>query len=367
MDPIATSQTAGAVLNTIKDVVKYAVKASGNVAYTDVSKSLRVEPIVIISQDLTNTEFMPDVMQSVQNLFVGYYLQAISLIGNINTVKAIKVLDKLNPNSSVANKSWMYGFENYKFKLPSVKVPQVTLESFGNENYTAKVFEKDINTRINENASLSVGKIFNVSLKVPINADKVEDVTVPVSVRLMVNQVSEKAIVSMLTMMSRDTTFKERWHAYRAGKISFIKDLVLCNDLIKDAKRVMQNDKDGVITQIFQRSTNSKLNSLFGSSGLNLASATNIYVISKEVADAIEAKLTSKLSNFKTREELLKSGYCMILAVVDKTWERVTFYHRGIAASSSVGIKDIKASNKGNGPDVTEIMKAILIGNQPPI
>ena len=364
MDPIVASQTYGAVLNTIKDVAQFVTNSSGNIAYSDITKKLRVEPIVIVSQDLTNTEFMPDIMQTLQSLFAGYYMQAVALVGNVNNVKAMKSLDRLNPNVNVVDSSWLYGFENYQFKLPNVKKPTISIESFGKESMTMN--GKDNVVRLSENANLSVGKMYDIALTVP-NGDTETKVNLPVSIRLMVNQVSEKAIVSMLTLMTRDSTLSERWHSYRSGKISFWKDLVLAQDLITDAKKMMQNDKNGAITEIFQRSNNAKLNSVFNKGTMNLASATNIYVISKEVADMIEDKLGSKLSNFKTRELLLKSGYCMILAVVDKTWERVTFYHRGISAASSVGIKDIKQSNKGGGPDVMEIMKALVIGGQPPI
>lgn len=379
MDPITASQSAGAVLNTIKDVVKFVNKTTGNISYGDVTKAMRVEPIVIVSNDLVNTEFMPDVMQSLQNIFAGYYMQAVTLVGDVNSVKAIKTLDKLNPNVSPIDRNWLYGMENYQFKLPTVVAPKVTFESYANKRNTyvdsegkpysldTTMANKDNVTRLAENVNLSVGKIYTVTVKVTGENKETETVNLPISIRMMVNQVNEKSIVSMLTLMSRDTTFKERWHAYRAGKITFWKDLVLAQDIINESKKLMQNDKEGVLTEIFQRSNNSKLNSVFGASGLNLASATNIYVISKEVADVIESKLTSKLSNFKTREQLLKSGYCMILAVVDKTWERVTFYHRGIAAGSTVGIKDIRAGNKSGGPDVMEVMKALMLGNQPPI
>lgn len=370
MNPIAISQTSGAVLNTIKDVVKYVTASSGNVSYSDITKSMRVEPIVIVSQDLTNTEFMPDIMQTLQSLFAGYYMQAVSRVGNVNNVMAMKALDRLNPNSSTTDKSWMYGFEAFKHKLPTVTKPKVTLESFSEEKDKAFVTDmgantKDNNVRLSENVNLSVGKIFDVGVTIA-QGDSSVKVNIPISIRLMVNQVSERAIVSMLTLMSRDTTMSERWHSYRAGKISFWKDLVLAQDLITDARKMMQNDKDGSISEIFQRSNNAKMNSVFNKGSMNLASATNMYVISKEVADIIESKV-GKLSSYKNRELLLKSGYCMILVVVDKTWERVTFYHRGLAVPTVVGVKDIKVSNKGGGPDIMEIMKALVIGGQPPI
>jgi hypothetical protein len=366
MNPVILAGGAGQVLNTIRSLVKRNQQLSGNVSLTDLTKVARVEPITIVSQDCVNLEYMPDILQSCQSLFAGYYLQSVSLIANVKGVKVAKILDRLNPSTDPKSRAWMYAFENYKFSLPEVEKPSITLENISLENESLKKpdplsYNDKSTDKLAENVNLSVGKMFNVT----IQQDDVK-MTLPVSIRLLVNQVSEKSIISMLTLMGQDTTLKERWHAWRSGRISFWKDLVLASDLIKEAKKMMQNDKEGVITEIFQRSNNAKLSSVFGNE-LNLASASNIYVISSEVASQIEAKTGQKLSNFKAREDLLKSGYTMILVVVDKTWERVTFYHRGISLGTSVGIKDIKAGNKSGGPDVMEVMKAYMLGSQPPM
>lgn len=370
MNPIVIAGAAGGALNKIRDLVRFSQKTSGNSSLTDITKSTRVEPLVIVSQDCMNLEYLPEVMQSSQSLFAGYYLQAVSLIANVKGVQAAKILDKLNPNGGGDPlKGWFYGAENYKFSLPSIKNKKASLESFaleavaesqGKDNLPMSLSGNDkLTSTLNENVNLSIGRMFNVTLQ----SDETK-LMVPISIRLLVNSVSEKSILSMLTMMGRDTTLSERWHNWRSGGIGW-KDLIFANDLIKESKKMMQNDKDGVISEIFQRSNNAKLNSFFGSKSLNLASASNIYVISKEIADEIEKRTGGKMSNFKTREQMLQSGYCMILVVIDKSWERVTFYHRGISMGTTVGVKDMRAANKGGGPDVMEIMKAYMLGNQP--
>jgi len=55
----------------------------------------------------------------------------------------------------------------------------------------------------------------------------------------------------------------------------------------------------------------------------------------------------------------------MSMAVIDKQWERVTFYHRGIDMHTEVGMRDLKIANKGSGPDVSDILKAYQMGNAP--
>jgi hypothetical protein len=55
----------------------------------------------------------------------------------------------------------------------------------------------------------------------------------------------------------------------------------------------------------------------------------------------------------------------MFLVVIDKQYERVTFYHRGINQATELGVRDLKASQKGNGPDVSDILRAYTMGQNP--
>lgn len=393
---------AGQVLNTINSIVKYFKIGQGNTSLTSITKTARVEPLVLIGNDCVNLEYMPDVMQSLNTIFAGYYLQALSLITTIESVSAGKILERLNPNtndfftnSAFENykdenaysgkgyfDTWKLSAESYKYKLPTqcnfnkydagqIMTVSTAMEAVNNNkngedkkenkiDRTGARFDDAYET-IGQNANLSVGKIFNVTVK-----EKDNEINLPISIRLLVSQVPEYSLVKMLTLNNRDTNLFERYHAWKSGRIEFIKDLILCQDMIDESKNAMMKDKDGAFSEVIRRSRNSKFTGIFSQKS-NIASASNIYVISDSTKDAIEDKLGSKLSNYKTRSELFRSGYMMILVVVDRTWERITFYHRGINTPTIVGIKDIKASNKGSGPDVGDILKAYQLGNSPSI
>lgn len=374
---VQVALAAGAVLNTIKDIVKYLNIAKGNTSLTDVTKVARVEPMVIIGQDCVNLEYSSDIMQAILSLFSGYYLQAIALTSNISGVKVGKILDRLNPNSDPdrnfsqvfesfndsdkkiqvkMHPDWKMCAESYKYRLPVVTKNRVALER---ENTVLVDNSGDLAKTVSEASNLSVGKIIEVTI-----TENNQKATIPITIRLLVNQVVERSLVTMLTLRSMDNSFTERFHAWRAGRITFIKDLILCQDMIDSHKKALMADKDSVLTEIVDRSNNSKLSSLF-TQQVNLASASNIYVISEQTAADLEHKLGGKLSNPRIREALFESGYMMILVVVDRAWERVTFYHRGISASTNLGVKDIKSANKGTGPDISQILKAYQMGNSP--
>lgn len=357
IDPFSTG---GTVLNTISglfDLVNKVGNTTKQTSLIEVSSPARVEPICVISNDCVNLDYAPDVMQSLQSVFTAYYLQAVALTCNISAVKATKVLDRLNPNRTDQLTKMGGGImlvtESYKHRLPT----STNKLALAHEAASVEAgINKDLTT-VTELSNLSVGKLIEVTIKDKDN----QTIKVPVSIRLMVNQLSDKNIEHLLGAATNDSTFLERYHAWRAGRISFIKDLVLCQDLIDEHKKALLTDKGGVYTNISQRASKHKRAGVFDDSP-SLASASNLFVISEAVAANLESKLGGKLSSPKIRDKIFSAGYGMIIVVIDREWERVTFYHRGLASSTTMGIRDIKAANKNSGPDIMDMMKAYSAG-----
>ena len=358
---------AGSVLSTVMDTYAKAqavgshLKTSSLVSATSVA---RVEPIVIVDKDCLFLEYLPDILQSTQSIFVGYWLQALSLITNVGDVNVGRVLDKLNPNrkvdtngflntivnAGIGKESLTYASESLKYKLPTVALEAKDDKKDGS---IAKV------DNIADLTNLSIGKIINVTIK-----NNGQEAVIPISFRLMVNTLPPASCVQLLSQGSVDLSFSERWFKWRAGRISFIKDLVFCQDLIREQKRTLMTDKDGVYSEIAKRAKNSKLASFF-SKNPSLAEASNIVVISEETAMQLRVKHNLNLDNFKDRQKIFDKTYAMILVVIDRNYERVNMYHYGISASTSVGLRDIKVANKGSGPNIMEVLAAFKGGNAP--
>ena len=358
---------AGSVLSTVMDTYAKAqavgshLKTSSLVSATSVA---RVEPIVIVDKDCLFLEYLPDILQSTQSIFVGYWLQALSLITNVGDVNVGRVLDKLNPNrkvdtsgflntivnAGIGKESLTYASESLKYKLPTVALEAKDDKEDG---ALAKV------DNIADLTNLSIGKIINVTIK-----NNGQEAVIPISFRLMVNTLPPASCVQLLSQGSVDLSFSERWFKWRAGRISFIKDLVFCQDLIREQKRTLMTDKDGVYSEIAKRAKNSKLASFF-SKNPSLAEASNIVVISEETAMQLRVKHNLNLDNFKDRQKIFDKTYAMILVVIDRNYERVNMYHYGISTSTSVGLRDIKIANKGSGPNIMEVLAAFKGGNAP--
>ena len=322
----------------------------------EVSKATRVEPIVLVDQTVEHLPYMTDVLQSVTSIIAGYYLQAAALTVNVGKVDALRLLDRLNPSRTPdwGLESLLLQSNSYQLQLPVVGTP-VGLEAYGLE-----ASETDSNIKeIRENTNLSVGKLIQVT----INSEG-ETATFPVNVRLIASTITPTLINAILTEGERDDSLLERFHLLRAGQIEFVRDFIFCQDLINARKKLLLSDKKGQFAEILNRRRTNNV-STFLNGKTSLATASNIVVISDATRKSIEREHGFKFSSAAVRERIFKDTYIMLLVVVDADHEYVTIYSRSIALPTELTVRQIKASNKGTGPDITEILKAYQLGNAP--
>lgn len=374
-------------LNLFAKIADATLHATGKErSLVSATKGARFEPIVLVDTDVTTYEGIGDIMQSLQTLFTGYLLQAIALHGTVGNTKVVKELDRFNPSRdpdyagfirSVAN------LESYKDRLVT-PTGSISLESLDtNPRRISKAYKiavenskvsvgapNDTERNLTQSVNLSVGKIWNVDFT--SNGNKI---TVPISVRLISTVIPSERLSHILTQdAAKLTDFKERYYAWRTGRLSFISDLLLSRDLIKQHRKEMMTDKDGVYSSILRRRTTNNIATLTNGSP-SLASASNMVVMSSDTAKQIESKLNGKFTNFTTRQmffdgenirnKVTQGTSLMLMVIVDKFADRVTFFTEGIAESTNLSLREIRASNKSTGPDVTEILKAYQLGSSP--
>ena len=350
------------------------------------TKGARFEPIVLVDSDVSTYEGISDIMYSLQSLFTGYLLQAIALYGNVGGTKAIKELDRFNPSREPKYGDFIKSvssIENYKTRMQTPK-GGLSLESLdGNKTVYSKEYKAaleadasvslgrsdDAEKNLLQSANLSIGKIYNVDFT--SNGQKM---TVPISVRLLAMIVPSTRLAHILTVdATKMTDFKERYYAWRAGRLRFISDLIFMQDLVKQHRKEIIRDKDGIYSNILRRRVSNNISTLTNG-GPSLAAASNIVVMSSDTAKIIEQKLNGKFSNFTTRQnfingsnitgKVIQGTSLMLMVIVDKFADRITIYSDGIAESTTLSLREIKNA-KSSGPDVSEILKAYQLGTQP--
>lgn len=349
------------VAGKVKTVGTSLPGAAKQKSLVQITNSGRVEPLTLVDADVVNLDYISDVMQAVQSLFAGYYLQAVNMINEVGNVAVIDRLNALNPTAS--SKS-IFSLESltegsYRHRLPALEADDSKKEEEQRGRTMGPATTQDQLGDIAKSANLSIGKMYNVTLRI----DR-DSYVLPIAIRLMVNILPSSDLKELFTHRdSFDMNMKERWYAYKAGMLGFWKDLVFCQDLIAKYRRMAIQDKSGVGKVILNREAQNINHMLSGKD--SYAGATSIAVVSDETIRQIERELSGKMSNSRVRKAVFEGTNLMLLVVISKEWEHVVIYTRDLDSTTTLSLKDIKKSASNGGGDVTEIMKAYLMGASP--
>lgn len=360
-----------AVGKTIDYVKTHFTDHLSNNSMVKLTSITRAEPIVVVSQDCANIEYLPLLMNNLCSIFSGYYLQAVAIMTNASVdVEVIKILDALNPNrdetgyllqsrhatESAATYGNVFVKENYTYSLPTTLV--MAMEDAQRQSDVIKV--------IYESENLAVGKLLNVDFQVACgdNNEERKVTTIPISVRLAPVILAQSSINYFFKHKKEDTGIIERFHSARAGRIEYIRDLIFCGDLIREYRKAALMDTSGTIQEIQRRVGANRGYGLL-TKNPSMAMASNMFVISSETAREVEGATGLRFSKALEREKLLKDTYAMIVAVVDQEHELISLYFDGLANPSTISVRSLKASSKTKGPDVGDIMRTLMEGRAP--
>lgn len=364
----------------------------------DYSAPTRIEPLTLVESVLWRESYMEDVLQTLLNIFAGYYMQAVSLSAEINGVSVVRRLDPFNPKRDPVNGladlvSNVVALENAqvvesaKFGLPSLESASlwnkngelskidwsVSNEAFSVErksisqtqgervaakgNSTIKepnaidLSSKETLQSLRDNSNLAVGKMIEVSVVVD---DKT--VKVPVNIRLHTIPVPSKSMTLFLTAGAQNRSLKERWYDMKAEKLRFFADLIGVNDLLDEHRKNIIKDPTGLyLKQVQQKRKNMIAGVLSGKP--SVASASNIVIISQEQRVTLERELNIKLNTLRGRRVLEQNSGIMILVVIDQGYEQVEIFHRGIEGSTEMSVSHLKNAGKSAGPDIMKVFE----------
>lgn len=376
----------------VSNIDKHALTSDSLIEYT---RSTRTEPITMIDHTIIKQPELSDLMATLTTIYAAMYSQAFSIAINheIGSIKALKALDKINPNRS-ASKAFP-GLESHSLTLPDYRnieknyktTNKITMESnlsikggarfshTGDIDVAAKINYNDdadvANAKENDkhgakvstdaitkfNQNLSTGILFDVS--VTANG---ASLSVPLSVRLLANAMDPSNVLSILKAAVVNKTAKERYREWRAGGLSFWSDIVLCRDILKEQRKNLIKDQTGVYNEVIKRRSNNKLAGFF-SGNPSISNISNILVIDELTTLAtFEAETFKKLKDPKVRDTIFNNTNVMILAVVNTDREIVTLYYHSISVPTIVTFRDLKSYNKKQGLDPMEVLRSFQMG-----
>ena len=386
------------------DAYDTAKALSGETSFSEFTRAANLEPRVMVEDTLKTLPQLPKFLMGLTNIYTAYYLQAISLTATINDISVISILDKFNPNRDASlsrllknintakkDKTSSYAKfskESYAYVLPNYNnygtVPVKMQKSL--EAEVAKLIEaknaEDAKTKeqqakeelekekihynvssglknIQEADNLAVGRL--VQVKLTQNDQSYE---VPVAVRVRPMFVPKLIMRELVALGDVKESWSERWHKMRSGEISLVSDWIFQSDVINHKRKLLALDKQGLYRELINRRKNNKLAALT-TGHVSLGSASSFIVISAQTAREVELTSGQSLTDAAFRAKVFGENSAMMILIVDTEWERVVTYTRGISGGVDYSFKDFEGFGKGNGPDITEIMKAYALGNNP--
>jgi hypothetical protein len=342
----------------------------------------RVEPPVIIEASLAGTKHVMDIANVAVVTYGAYYLQAWTLhTVQVNGVHVREILDGLNNKRSartaagglltrISQESGNIGLpfmdEQLNVSMEASTVPDITqryvqerideMAAKDAEIGNGSVNNETIKMYSDSSADLSVGRILGVELRV---GEK--NVTIPVMIRLNSQVMNSSGVMAALSAGNMKTSFRDRLDGWRSGELEFVRDVVLCQDLIDKHRRNLRKDTSGYYKEVQK---NRKIGGLASILSLtpSVAKAATICIITKDTANKLAQEYEGTMSDPATVDRIFVDNYVTMMFVVDEEWETVDIFERGSSKPRSKHFREMASLGKEKGIDPFEVMKAFQLG-----
>lgn len=352
----------------------------------DYNQVLRVTPQCIVEEELDLVPYMPDVMRTLMSIYAAQYLSAASLMCTVGKIDVRRHLDRLNPHrqpidniirsagylvqesatATVHRAESVYLDPNaYRYGLPRPGMTMAREDAYYNQadRTTSKSGgAKEASKAIRESSNMATGTVLDVVI-----SDGSHEATVHPVIYLSAKLLDADTMVSVLDPTDKDRMMKYRWEKSRLEKGFFesVIDAVTCKDMIATERNRLIRDKHDIYRSSISRTRKNFMAGIF-SGEPSIAACSSIAVITEDTATKLELALDAELSNYAARQRIFSAGAFMILAVVDREYDRITFYYQNIADSNTVRPDDIKGSKGGSsGPNISEILTAFQNASKP--
>lgn len=336
---------------------------------SEFTASAHVLPVFLMD---TGVSVMPEaesIVGGMLNYWAACYLMAAQLSVNIGEIQVTRQLERLNTrrkplDASVGLINSLLAMESYSNGLPDVKtsdLASVKLESNDSDysGNTTSSTAKGVVDRIEANSALSIGKTIEINWE-----SKGERGTIVTSIRPAIRVANDDSMVNILTIGTKNISFKERWHGIKSGQLDWFMDGILATDVIKEMRKARMTDNTGYYQEALARSRKNKLSSIL-SLNPSVATFSSVFFITAETARDLEARSNINLEKFKDRQQMFENSFGMVLVIVDRSWKTCRIYTHGIEDHTTVSFGQMEGANKGKNGDIKEIFNSLMMSSAP--
>lgn len=367
MNLTTITSTIGVLSSWYNKAVKFG-QVVGENSLSDLTKETKVQPLVIVSKDCVGVDAMPDIIQGLLNYTIADYMQGVAIFGKIDDIKVRRALAAFNParDGSSGALLAMVNLESLSaapmaYSLPIGVAPTLEAKEPKDGDASGKKFNSK---ELQEEArNLSVGKMVDVEfVTAPVGGDgKPCTVTLPIQFRLLTSFANSSSVMNLLTSGKDDTGFWARFERARDGGISPFIDFLLAQDMIQEKRKVMYSEDGRMLQTVLNRAAANK-RAAIATRTPSLQTLANTYIITEREAAELKAVFGNDLDRESVRETIFRNVYASTLVVVDRQWNLVTFWHRGMDSGVTLDFKQLKAAAQGKGPDLMDMLKSFNLG-----
>lgn len=367
---------AGPLIGNIISKLPTLYRGANSDSIIDFSRPARNEFLTLIEDDLVALPYIGDVAQSALTLTSCYFLSSLSLLMDIPELQVLRKLDQINAKRDPVESLLGSGASAYKFfgtenhdgsdvgvehwfgdpmnSIAGLEASHTTIvdEASKAPSPVGAAFGRETAVTLKELANLSVGKQFEVVFEKDGNKQPVQ-----LSIRLMVTNTDRGSIKSIIATGSMNNNMKERIIRARAGQLGWFKDLILCNDLVDEARKTRIKDKSGFYEHMMRKRSKNFLSGLL-SMAPSINNASAVIIMSGETAKAAALELGGELTQFSIRQKVFEVTQTMLMFVVDTQWETVTIFHRGIDRYNEMRVSELKRANGKADGNIEDILRA---------
>ena len=360
---MADYKSLSTVLSTIQDI-----EDGASLSLTQYVKRSIISSRVFIDNALATEEALKNLMSTVMNLYIGFIMTAFSMnqyctgtkkIRDIMSVVATEGFDLKAQFLATALKNYFPGMEGLMDDAADVggDISEILngnkeIENDDDEN---KSSSKATISKESKEDSVPSGRVIRVEMNVQGNKFNF-DMFLQLAQMFIPSDVAKQFIKLNFT-----PTFKQRYLQAKAGEISFIGDLLMCQDIRRQRLNALKHDKNGVLTDMLDRQTNSLENAWLKYLQVTPQRqniANTILVFEKTNFDKACSDAGIRFKDFNARQAFFTKTFSMMICVVDTMYNKVDIYYNGLNAASTYTFEQLKKKGAGNASDILDIMKS---------
>ena len=344
---------------------------------------------VYVQEDIINEPILPDLLNTLHQLYISFILAAVRLsdyVGNSKTkardMLRIVASEKLNQEyenvENILSDFGNFTVTSHKQKLLDVateanKDPNGIPNHAANAATTPKIIERTDKTNL-----LPAGRLVEITFNRGPESNSSDKFTFNIIVSLLPSLIPSAVFKQFFATNFKLSTM-QRFLKWRVGEISFFGDFLFELDQRNERRDAMKKDKSGILYDMYKkqskdlndslqeyvRTTDKALQQNGVKDGLRDATmtarrniASTIQILEKRSFD-IWCKETGCDFRIKAhRDKYFTRTMCMMIAIVDTDYQVVNMYFNGIDMPGAYSFNMLKSQSKNETYDLSTIMKS---------